>query len=184
MKLIVLVLMTAMFVSAVFASPGDIIRSQSISGQPSSGIRGLAMDWDTNRIWVAGPNGTDNIIFTSDAGATYFFDANGVEQALVTRFEYDATGRLTRTWLPDGSAGRTLGLDADTRYSSARGGLFPRGASVGHTGFTGTSLWLDPQTGGYVVLLASRLHPDGEGSVGELRSAVATAAATSVRPRA
>jgi uncharacterized protein YbbC (DUF1343 family)/CubicO group peptidase (beta-lactamase class C family) len=89
---------------------------------------------------------------------------------------------LTPTWLPDGSAGRTLGLDADTRYSSARGGLFPRGASVGHTGFTGTSLWLDPQTGGYVVLLASRLHPDGEGSVGELRSAVATAAARALRP--
>jgi uncharacterized protein YbbC (DUF1343 family) len=53
---------------------------------------------------------------------------------------------------------------------------------VGHTGFTGTSLWLDPETDGFVILLASRLHPDGEGSVGELRAAVATAAARALRP--
>ncbi len=65
MRFLVLVLMTAMLASAVFAAPGDIIRSQSISGQPANGIRGLAMDWDTGRIWVAGPNATDNITFTS-----------------------------------------------------------------------------------------------------------------------
>lgn len=54
-----------LIVSAAFAAPGDIIRSQSISGQPSSGVRGLAKDWDTGDIWLAGPQGTDNIIYTS-----------------------------------------------------------------------------------------------------------------------
>jgi uncharacterized protein YbbC (DUF1343 family) len=93
-----------------------------------------------------------------------------------------AAAMLRPTWLADGSGGRTLGLDADTGYSSARGDVFPRGASAGHTGFTGTSLWLDPETSGYVILLASRLHPAGEGSVRELRRSVATAAALALRP--
>jgi len=93
-----------------------------------------------------------------------------------------AKALLTPSWLPDKSGGRTLGLDADTTYSSPRGAVFPRGRSVGHTGFTGTSLWLDPETDGYVILLTSRLHPDGKGSVNELRKAVATAAGRALRP--
>jgi uncharacterized protein YbbC (DUF1343 family) len=78
-------------------------------------------------------------------------------------------------WLPDGTGGRALGLDVDTAYSSARGAGFPRGASYGHTGFTGTSLWIDPGSGVFVVLLTSRLHPDGTGDVRALRAAVADA---------
>jgi len=78
-------------------------------------------------------------------------------------------------WLRDGSGGRALGLDVDTGYSSPRGSRFPRGASFGHTGFTGTSLWIDPTSSTYVILLTSRCHPDGKGSVVPLRRAVADA---------
>ena len=92
-----------------------------------------------------------------------------------------AAAMLAMRTLPDGSGGRTLGLDADTPYSSARGELFPRGTSCGHTGFTGTSLWLDPASSAYVVLLTNRVHPDGTGDVKELRAAVATAAARLLR---
>ena len=53
---------------------------------------------------------------------------------------------------------RALGWDVDTGYSSVRGDLFPIG-SFGHTGWTGTSLWIDPVTGVYVVLLTSRVTP-------------------------
>ncbi|HUE88634.1 MAG TPA: exo-beta-N-acetylmuramidase NamZ domain-containing protein [Vicinamibacterales bacterium] len=71
---------------------------------------------------------------------------------------------------------RGLGWDIDTTFSSNRGELFPIG-SYGHTGFTGTSIWVDPYTQGYVIFLSSRLHPDGKGDVTPLRARVATVAA-------
>ncbi|MGQ0735983.1 MAG: serine hydrolase [Acidobacteriota bacterium] len=78
---------------------------------------------------------------------------------------------------------RGLGWDIDTTYSSNRGELFPIG-SFGHTGFTGTSVWIDPSSQTYVVFLSSRLHPDGKGDVTPLRGRVSTvaAAALSVTP--
>lgn len=90
---------------------------------------------------------------------------------------------MTRAdWLPDGGGGRALGLDVDTAYSSARGDVFPRGTSFGHTGFTGTSFWIDPESGVYVILLAHRVHPDGGGKVVALRRAVATAVGRALLP--
>ena len=74
---------------------------------------------------------------------------------------------------------RGLGWDIDSRYSSNRGDLFARG-SFGHTGFTGTSIWIDPQTETVVVFLSSRVHPDGGGNVVRLRGLVATLAAAAV----
>src|SRR6185436_2700459 len=75
---------------------------------------------------------------------------------------------------------RGLGWDIDTSYSSNRGDLFPVGTSYGHTGFTGTSLWIDPGSNSYVIFLSSRLHPDGVGDVGVLRSRIATVAAAAL----
>jgi uncharacterized protein YbbC (DUF1343 family)/CubicO group peptidase (beta-lactamase class C family) len=80
---------------------------------------------------------------------------------------------------PDGQR-RGLGWDVDTSYSGPRGSLFGP-SSFGHTGFTGTSLWIDPETETFVVLLTSRLHPDGKGaSPGALRAEVATLVASSI----
>ncbi len=74
---------------------------------------------------------------------------------------------------------RGLGWDIDSSYSANRGDLFPLG-SFGHTGFTGTSLWLDPQSKSYVVFLSNRVHPDGKGDVTALRGRVATIAAAAL----
>jgi uncharacterized protein YbbC (DUF1343 family)/CubicO group peptidase (beta-lactamase class C family) len=74
---------------------------------------------------------------------------------------------------------RGLGWDIDSSYSANRGELFPIG-SFGHTGFTGTSLWLDPGTRSYVVFLSNRVHPDGKGDVTALRGKVATVAAAAL----
>jgi uncharacterized protein YbbC (DUF1343 family) len=68
---------------------------------------------------------------------------------------------------------RGLGWDINTSYSSNRGDLFPLG-SFGHTGFTGTSVWIDPATQMFVVFLSNRVHPDGKGDVGPLRGRVAS----------
>jgi len=74
---------------------------------------------------------------------------------------------------------RALAFDVSTGYSRTRGDLFPPG-SFGHTGFTGTSLWIDPSSGVYVVFLSNRLHPDGKGDVNRLRGIVATIAASAL----
>jgi uncharacterized protein YbbC (DUF1343 family)/CubicO group peptidase (beta-lactamase class C family) len=76
-------------------------------------------------------------------------------------------------------AQRGLGWDIDTSFSANRGELLPLG-SFGHTGFTGTSMWLDPRTQLFVIFLSSRLHPDGIGDVTPLRARVATIAASAL----
>ena len=77
---------------------------------------------------------------------------------------------------------RGLGWDIDTPYSSPRGtGFGPR--SFGHTGFTGTSVWIDPDSSMFVVILTSRLHPDGKApSPKTLRVEVASLAAAAIVP--
>jgi uncharacterized protein YbbC (DUF1343 family)/CubicO group peptidase (beta-lactamase class C family) len=74
---------------------------------------------------------------------------------------------------------RGFGWDIDSPFSSNRGDLFPVG-SYGHTGFTGTSLWIDPTTQTYVILLTNSVHPRGKGAATALRSKVATEVAASL----
>ncbi|MDQ6679028.1 MAG: DUF1343 domain-containing protein [Acidobacteriota bacterium] len=74
---------------------------------------------------------------------------------------------------------RGLGWDIDSPLSGNRGELFPIG-SFGHTGFTGTSLWIDPASQTYVILLANSVHPSRGKSITSLRSRVATVVAAAV----
>jgi SSS family transporter len=75
-----------------------------------------------------------------------------------------------------GVATRGFGWDINTAFSRPRGEIFPIG-SFGHTGFTGTSLWMDPGSDTVVVLLANAVHPRGAPPISPLRAAVATAVA-------
>jgi len=74
---------------------------------------------------------------------------------------------------------RGLGWDIDSPYSGNRGELFPIG-SFGHTGFTGTSIWIDPSTKSYVILLANSVHPDARPALTPLRGKVATIVAAAL----
>ncbi len=74
---------------------------------------------------------------------------------------------------------RGLGWDIDSKYSRPRGLIYPAG-SFGHTGFTGTALWMDPGSDSFYVLLTSRLHPDGKGDVRELYEDIGTQVAAAV----
>jgi uncharacterized protein YbbC (DUF1343 family) len=76
---------------------------------------------------------------------------------------------------------RAPGWDVDTSYSRNRGDLFPAGRGFGHTGFTGTSLWIDPDSKTAVIFLSNRVHPDGKGNVTRLRGQVATIAAATLQ---
>jgi uncharacterized protein YbbC (DUF1343 family) len=81
---------------------------------------------------------------------------------------------------PTSTTLRGLGWDIDSPYSSARGEIFPVG-SFGHTGFTGTSIWIDSVTDSYVILLTNAVHPRGHNlAIVPLRARVATAAAESL----
>jgi len=79
----------------------------------------------------------------------------------------------------EGGWTRGLGWDINTSFSTNRGDFFPLG-SFGHTGFTGTSLWIDPASQMFVVFLSNRVHPDGKGDVASLRGRVASIAAGAV----
>jgi uncharacterized protein YbbC (DUF1343 family)/CubicO group peptidase (beta-lactamase class C family) len=74
---------------------------------------------------------------------------------------------------------RGFGWDIDSPFSSNRGDLLPVG-SYGHTGFTGTSMWIDPTTQTYIILLTNAVHPRGKTNVIALRSKVATAIAAAL----
>jgi uncharacterized protein YbbC (DUF1343 family)/CubicO group peptidase (beta-lactamase class C family) len=74
---------------------------------------------------------------------------------------------------------RGFGWDIDSPFSSNRGDLLPVG-SFGHTGYTGTSVWIDPTTKTYIILLTNAVHPRGKGNAVGLRSKVATAVAAAL----
>jgi SSS family transporter len=101
---------------------------------------------------------------------------------LMTQPEQPSTaGSGATIFTPDGKAttgiaARGFGWDINTAFSRPRGSVFPIG-SFGHTGFTGTSLWMDPNSDTFVVILANSVHPRGASPISPLREAVATAAA-------
>ncbi|HOW85354.1 MAG TPA: serine hydrolase domain-containing protein [Candidatus Aminicenantes bacterium] len=93
-----------------------------------------------------------------------------------------AVERMTEIYPRLAPAGRGLGWDIDTDYATVRGDLFgPR--SYGHSGYTGTSIWIDPDTGVTVVFLTNRVHPDDKGDIIALRSKVANVVAAAIQSK-
>lgn len=98
----------------------------------------------------------------------------------VRLFKPETVDLMTRVQSPDQvPARRGLGWDIDSGYSRPRGRIFPLG-SYGHTGFTGTALWIDPYSKTFWIFLSNRVHPDGQGSVLALEGALANLAAQAV----
>ena len=93
---------------------------------------------------------------------------NGIEIFLP-----DTVALMTSPQSPDGKPDiRGFGWDIQSTYSSVKGSFFSA-ASYGHTGYTGTSLWIDPETQTFLIILTNRVHPDGKGNVKELRTELA-----------
>lgn len=88
----------------------------------------------------------------------------------------------TMTRVPEGfeALGRSLGWDNYSSYSSNLGNLFHPKTTYGHTGYTGTSIVIDPIAKVAVILLANRVHPEDKGSVTRLRGLIANVVAGSV----
>lgn len=81
--------------------------------------------------------------------------------------------------LPGSSILRGLGWDLRSPYSKDFNASFPPG-SFGHTGYTGTSIWMDPRSKTFLIILTNRLHPNGKGQVKTLRAKTAAAVAAAV----
>jgi len=90
----------------------------------------------------------------------------------------EETVRVMTTDQCEGNIGvrRGFGFDIESPYSSPRGLRFSRN-SFGHSGWTGVSLWIDPDADAYVVLLTNAIHPAGHKDLKSFRSEVATRAA-------
>lgn len=87
---------------------------------------------------------------------------------------------LTRPHLLPGAV-RSPGWDIASPYAKARGlHLSPR--AFGHGGYTGTSLWIDPELDLFVSFSSNRVHPKPEKSVVALEGAIADAAAEAIAP--
>jgi uncharacterized protein YbbC (DUF1343 family)/CubicO group peptidase (beta-lactamase class C family) len=98
----------------------------------------------------------------------------------VRLFEPKTVEFMTSVQTPETlSVRRGFGWDIDSGYSGPRGKAFPLG-SYGHTGWTGTSLWVDPFSQTFVIFLSNRNHPNEQGNVGELRARLGTLAAEAV----
>lgn len=88
---------------------------------------------------------------------------------------------MTRPQSPVGARPeRGFGWDIGSDYASPRGDLL--GGGYGHTGFTGTSLWIWPDEGLYVGVLTNRVHPDGGKNINHLRGAIANIVAAALLP--
>ena len=95
-------------------------------------------------------------------------------------FKPETVELMTSVQTPEAAGTRRgLGWDIDSGYSGPRGEIFPVG-SYGHTGWTGTSLWIDPYSKTFIVYLSNRNHPDENGSVLPLRRLLGTLAAQAV----
>lgn len=150
--------------------PEDAQRCAPTEERDEAPIRGVVDDPRAYRLGgVAGHAG----LFSTVGDLARF------AQMLLRRGELDGTRVLAeetvaRMLTPSraGTAMRALGFDAQSPYAHARGQLFSERA-VGHGGYTGTSLWLDPERDLFVVLLSNRVHVGPSGTIHPLASSVA-----------
>lgn len=102
--------------------------------------------------------------------------SRGTVQLFTERAGIPGVSRALGWDTPTDESGRRSSIAGQPGYSSAGSLLSAR--SFGHTGFTGTSMWMDPQRGLYVILLTNRVHPSRENNhIREVRPRLADAVA-------
>ena len=161
--------------------PADELRARAAPTERRGGewLRGEVHD---PRAWkLDGVAGHAGLFATADDLARYargMLGGGTLDGATVLSSETLALMN-TAVEVPGGGI-RGLGWDKQSGYSSNRGKrLSP--TAFGHGGFTGTSLWIDPELDLFVVFLGSRLHPDGKGRVNPLAGAIADVAVEALK---
>jgi CubicO group peptidase (beta-lactamase class C family) len=154
------------------------LKGSSSQGSPDVMLRGEVHDPTAWR--MGGVAGHAGLFSTAQDLAIY-------AQMLLNRGAYPG-GRLlssatiqamTSPQSPDhASQVRGYGWDIESSYSSPRGDIFTKG--YGHTGFSGTSMWIHPPTETCIILLSNRVHPDGGKDINHLRGAIANIVAGAI----
>jgi CubicO group peptidase (beta-lactamase class C family) len=129
--------------------------------------------------WALGGVSGNAGLFSSARDLAVFVQMllNGGSYRDVQLLKPSTVARWTARQRPDAS--RALGWDTPSPQSSA--GRFFSLRSFGHTGFTGTSIWADPEKELFVVLLTNRVNPTRDNQkIGPLRRAVADVVQESV----
>jgi uncharacterized protein YbbC (DUF1343 family)/CubicO group peptidase (beta-lactamase class C family) len=158
--------------------PGDGSRIAPTTVTDGKPLRGVVHDPTARRMGgVAGHAG----VFTTaaDLGRFARMMLNGGELEGVRIFKAETVRAMTSVQSPPGLPRRGFGWDIDSPYAGPRGDVFPIG-SYGHTGWTGTRLWIDPLSRTATIFLSNRNHPDEEGSVIALQRELGTLAAQAV----
>jgi len=155
---------------------GRIAPTEVVGGKP---FRGIVHDPTARK--MGGVAGHAGLFSTASDLARYArMLLNQGELDGVRIFKPETVQRMISVQTPPGFAARRgLGWDIDTGYSGPRGAVFPIG-SYGHTGWTGTSIWIDPFSDTFVIFLSNRNHPTEAGNVGALRRKLGTLAAEAV----
>lgn len=151
-----------------------VARSRGASGRiaPTEQLRGVVHDPTSRRMGgVAGHAG----LFSTARDMARF--ARMLLRGGSPIFTPEIVKMMTSVQSPANvSVKRAGGFDLDSSFSRPRGDLYPIG-SYGHTGFTGTMLWIDPASKSFYIFLSNRVHPDGKGSVLALQRELGTLAA-------
>ena len=136
-------------------------------------LRGVVDDPSARR--MGGVAGHAGLFSTADDLARFAQAMLDHDSRLLSAASID---KMTTPQQPaDSTVLRGLGWDIDSPFSTNRGELLPVG-SYGHTGFTGTSIWIDPVTQTYIILLSNAIHPSGSNhAMVSLRTRVANAVA-------
>jgi uncharacterized protein YbbC (DUF1343 family) len=152
------------------------IAPTEIDPDTGESMRGVVDD-PTAR-YMDGIAGDAGLFTTADDLAKYAFMILGRGEYQGVRIFGPATiKKFTEPATPaDQPILRALGWDIDSTFSSNRGELYPIG-SFGHTGYTGTSIWMDPVTNSFVIVLTNVVHPIHGNSLSSFRCRIATAVA-------
>ena len=153
-----------------------IAPTEVINGKP---LRGIVDDPTARR--MGGVAGNAGLFSTASDLARYARMMLNLGELDGVRIFKPETVKLMTT--PQAAPGvkvlHGLGWDIDSPYAGPRGNFFPIG-SYGHTGWTGTSIWIDPSSKTFVIFLSNRNHPTDAGNVLRLRRELGTLAAQAV----
>jgi uncharacterized protein YbbC (DUF1343 family)/CubicO group peptidase (beta-lactamase class C family) len=155
---------------------GRIAPTEVVNGKPWRGVV-----HDPTARHMGGVAGHAGLFFTASDLARYarmllnYGTLDGVQI-----FKPETVKLMTNVQSPEGvTARRGLGWDIDSPYNGLRGKIFPLG-SYGHTGWTGTSIWIDPFSQSFLIFLSNRNHPDESGNVTRLRGILGTLAGEAI----
>lgn len=155
-----------------------VVPTQVYDGKP---LRGIVHDPLARA--QGGVSGNAGLFATADDLAVF-------AQMMLAKGEYKGrrilspltVERMTSVYAKVPDLGRGLGWDISSAYASVAGDVFGP-SSYGHSGYTGTSIWIDPDTQTAIVFLTNRVHPDDDGSIIAMRGRLANAVAASIIKR-